>query len=93
MMTDELMFDSFFSCFFTYDENISVSFVSKGTIFRKNWLHNSILVFCIDGESTCSAAVQSEKKAKKTYIPRRLLIGNDEYVGLYIYLFFCIRLP
>ena len=46
-----------------------------------------------DGDSTCSAALQSEKNAKKPYIPRRLLIGNDEYGGLYIHLLFCIRLP
>lgn len=35
-----------------------------------------------DGDSTCSAALQSEKNAKKPYIPRRLLIGNDEYVQI-----------
>ncbi|KAJ0026405.1 hypothetical protein Pint_08088 [Pistacia integerrima] len=33
-----------------------------------------------DDESTGSAALNSEKNAKKSYIPRRLVIGNDEYV-------------
>lgn len=39
-------------------------------------------MFCIDEESTCSTAPQSEKDIKKSYIPKRLVIGNDEYVSL-----------
>ncbi|KAJ0087005.1 hypothetical protein Patl1_08263 [Pistacia atlantica] len=35
-----------------------------------------------DDESTGSAALNSEKNAKKSYIPRRLVIGNDEYVRI-----------
>ncbi|KAF3976404.1 hypothetical protein CMV_000424 [Castanea mollissima] len=35
-----------------------------------------------DEESTCSTAPQSEKDVKKSYIPRRLVIGNDEYVRI-----------
>lgn len=33
-------------------------------------------------EPSSSAVVQSEKKAKRSYVPRRLLIGNDEYVRI-----------
>uniref|UniRef100_A0A5B7B742 C3H1-type domain-containing protein n=1 Tax=Davidia involucrata TaxID=16924 RepID=A0A5B7B742_DAVIN len=38
-------------------------------------------MFCVDKES-CFAALQSEKDAKKSYVPRRLVIGNDEYVRI-----------
>ncbi|OMP06750.1 Zinc finger, CCCH-type [Corchorus olitorius] len=33
-----------------------------------------------DDESSCSAGRLSENNAKKSYVPRRLVIGNDEYV-------------
>lgn len=37
----------------------------------------------VDDECACSTAAQSEKDAKKSYIPRRLVIGNDEYVVIF----------
>ncbi|KAG6776122.1 hypothetical protein POTOM_019626 [Populus tomentosa] len=33
-------------------------------------------------ESSCSGALQKEKDAKKSYVPRRLMIGKDEYVQI-----------
>nr|AXY97679.1 Zinc finger C-x8-C-x5-C-x3-H type family protein [Populus tomentosa] len=33
-------------------------------------------------ESSCSGALQKEKDAKKSYVPRRLMIGKDEYVRI-----------
>ncbi|XWS23675.1 hypothetical protein CRYUN_Cryun28dG0035400 [Craigia yunnanensis] len=35
-----------------------------------------------DGESSCSADHLSENSAKNSYVPRRLVIGNDEYVRI-----------
>ncbi|XP_022768073.1 uncharacterized protein LOC111312250 [Durio zibethinus] len=35
-----------------------------------------------DDESSCSAGHLSERSTKKSYIPRRLVIGNDEYVRI-----------
>ncbi|KAH8515825.1 hypothetical protein H0E87_004312 [Populus deltoides] len=35
-----------------------------------------------DDESSCAGALQKEKDAKKLYIPRRLMIGKDEYVRI-----------
>ncbi|XP_011027445.1 PREDICTED: uncharacterized protein LOC105127746 isoform X4 [Populus euphratica] len=35
-----------------------------------------------DDESSCTEALQKEKDAKKLYIPRRLMIGKDEYVRI-----------
>ncbi|XP_044479300.1 uncharacterized protein LOC123206214 isoform X1 [Mangifera indica] len=35
-----------------------------------------------DDESTGSASLDLEKNVKKSYIPRRLVIGNDEYVRI-----------
>ncbi|XP_022749074.1 uncharacterized protein LOC111298604 isoform X2 [Durio zibethinus] len=35
-----------------------------------------------DGESSCSAGHLLENSTKKSYVPRRLVIGNDEYVRL-----------
>lgn len=40
-------------------------------------------MFCVDDESSCSE-VQTEKDAKKPYVPRRLVIGKDEYVLAFI---------
>ncbi|KAJ6939182.1 hypothetical protein NC651_005584 [Populus alba x Populus x berolinensis] len=35
-----------------------------------------------DDDSLCAGALQKEKDAKKLYIPRRLMIGKDEYVRI-----------
>ncbi|OMO91233.1 Zinc finger, CCCH-type [Corchorus capsularis] len=35
-----------------------------------------------DDESSCSAVHQSGSSSKKSYVPRRLVIGNDEYVRI-----------
>ncbi|KAK6246275.1 hypothetical protein SCA6_009365 [Theobroma cacao] len=35
-----------------------------------------------DDESSCSSDHLSENSTKKTYVPRRLVIGNDEYVRI-----------
>ncbi|GAV81655.1 hypothetical protein CFOL_v3_25109 [Cephalotus follicularis] len=35
-----------------------------------------------DDESACSAAPTSENNAKKSYVPRRLVIGNDQYIRI-----------
>ena len=37
----------------------------------------------VDEELSNSVALQSGKDAKKSSVPKRLLIGNDEYVELY----------
>lgn len=37
-------------------------------------------MFVADDESSLSAASQPGTGSKKSYVPRRLLIGNDEYV-------------
>lgn len=39
---------------------------------------------CVDDESSCSAVLKKEKDAKKSYVPRRLVIGKDEYVLAFI---------
>lgn len=39
-----------------------------------------VLVFIADEESALSVASQRGTNAKKSYVPRRLVIGNDEYV-------------
>ncbi|KAJ6920116.1 hypothetical protein NC651_013895 [Populus alba x Populus x berolinensis] len=36
----------------------------------------------ISGDESCSGALQKEKDAKKSYVPRRLMIGKDEYVRI-----------
>ncbi|XP_038696271.1 uncharacterized protein LOC119993287 isoform X2 [Tripterygium wilfordii] len=35
-----------------------------------------------DNESSCSMALQTENTMKRPYVPRRLVIGNDEYVRI-----------
>ncbi|GLT55844.1 hypothetical protein SLA2020_289310 [Shorea laevis] len=35
-----------------------------------------------DDESSCSAGFLSENNTKKSFVPRRLIIGNDEYVRI-----------
>ncbi|CAK9160366.1 unnamed protein product [Ilex paraguariensis] len=35
-----------------------------------------------DEDPSCLAATQLEKRSKKSYVPRRLMIGNDEYVRI-----------
>lgn len=39
----------------------------------------------VDDESLPSASLPSGLHVKSSYIPRRLVIGNDEYVPYYIY--------
>lgn len=36
----------------------------------------------VDDDSSNSAVLNPEKDAKRSYVPRRLVIGNDEYDSL-----------
>lgn len=49
-------------------------------------------MFGLDESSSCSAGFLLEDEAKKPYVPRRLVIGNDEYVSV-VLLRYLIKYP
>lgn len=88
-----LFFNFFFFSFFLFFFNIYFSYNSLYYFFycKISCINDSfqfLIVFYVDDKSTCSTSPQPEKDAKKSYIPRRLVIGNDEYVAPF---FFCHR--
>lgn len=54
------------------------------TLLSFHWKtgYKSSFMICVDDES-CAASAHPEKDAKRSYIPRRLVIGNDEYVAFF----------
>nr|XP_034930374.1 uncharacterized protein At1g21580 isoform X2 [Populus alba] len=72
----------------TKSRNISRKFTQRERIFRVGSVRYKMdssrrtLQRISDDESSCAGALQKEKDAKKLYIPRRLMIGKDEYVRI-----------
>ncbi|XP_011027446.1 PREDICTED: uncharacterized protein LOC105127746 isoform X5 [Populus euphratica] len=70
------------------NRNISRKFTQRERIFRVGSVRYKMdssrrtLQRISDDESSCTEALQKEKDAKKLYIPRRLMIGKDEYVRI-----------
>ncbi|KAK6132250.1 hypothetical protein DH2020_034010 [Rehmannia glutinosa] len=64
------------------EENGAVPIASKirNNVSRKSVL--SVKLRPADQEPSSSVAVQSETNVKRSYVPRRLLIGNEEYVRI-----------
>ncbi|KAB2629220.1 hypothetical protein D8674_034015 [Pyrus ussuriensis x Pyrus communis] len=51
---------------------------TKNIVYVKRMLNQ----FPQNGESSSSAVLNPEKDPKRSYVPKRLLIGNDEYLGI-----------
>ncbi|KAJ4840051.1 hypothetical protein Tsubulata_038184 [Turnera subulata] len=51
-------------------------------VYATYWIQYVIDTFFVDGGSSGAAVIQTEKSTQKPYVPRRLVIGKDEYVRI-----------